>query len=349
MIPPSPTAACSEPGDKLITLMVRHASRIAALIVVLLPELIAVQAARANALGDKPLTIVVPFPAGGPTDTVGRIVGQALGQALGLRVMIENVGGAGGTLGAARVARATPDGHSLLLHHVGHTTAPALYRKLSYDPVADFAPIGLINEVPMTFIARKDFPPKDFRELIAHVKANRDKITYANAGLGSASHLCGTLFLSAIATDVTTVPYKGTAPAMNDLLGGQVDFLCDQTTNTTGQIKAGKVKAYAVTSRRALASLPNLPTADAGGLPGFDVSIWHGLWAPRGTPAAVVDRIAVALRKALAEPAVKKRFADLGAESVAEARVNPASLGEHQAAEVKRWAQVLKKAGAYAD
>jgi tripartite-type tricarboxylate transporter receptor subunit TctC len=221
----------------------------------------------------KTITMVVPFAAGGPTDTVARLVAQSMTTTLKQTVIVENVGGAGGTIGAARVAKADPDGYTLLLHHIGQSTAPTLYRKLSYDAVNSFEPIGLITDVPMTFIARRDFPAKDMKELLAYVKANKDKVSYANAGVGSASHLCGMLFMSTINTELTTVPYKGTGPAMNDLLGGQVDFMCDQTTNTTSQIKSGKVKVYAVTTKTRVPSLSNVPTMNEAGVPGFEVAV----------------------------------------------------------------------------
>ena len=256
--------------------------------------LLGVGEAAAQEYPQKPVTVIVPFAAGGPTDTVARLLGVAMGKSLKTQIIVENVGGAGGTIGAARVAKAAPDGYTLLLHHIGQATAPALYRKLPYDAVDDFEPIGLVNDVPMTLVARKDFPPKDLKELIAYVKANKDKVTYANAGLGAASHLCGMLFMTAIDTDLTTVPYKGTAPAMNDLLGGQVDFMCDQTTNTTSQIKAGKIKVYAVTTKTRVPALPEVPTMDEAGLPNFEVSVWHALYAPKGTPRPVVDKLAKA-------------------------------------------------------
>ncbi|MEW5709990.1 MAG: tripartite tricarboxylate transporter substrate binding protein BugD [Pseudomonadota bacterium] len=295
------------------------------------------------------ITMVVPFAAGGPTDTVARLLAQAMGGALKQQIIIENVGGAGGTLGAGRVARAAPDGYTILLHHIGQSTAPALYRKLPYDPIKDFEPIGMVTEVPMTFVARKDFPPKDFKELLAYVKANKDKVTYANAGLGSASHLCGTLFMSAIETPLTTVPYKGTGPAMNDLLGGQVDFMCDQTTNTTSQIRAGKIKVYGVTTKTRVPSLPDVPTLHEAGLPNFEVTVWHGLYAPKGTPKPVVDKLSAALKAALQDATVKQRFADLGTEPVALERATPEALREHLKREIDKWGPILKKAGVYAD
>ena len=232
----------------------------------------------------KVVTIVVPFSAGGPSDTVARLLAQALSTPLKNQIIVENVGGAGGTIGAARVAKARPDGYTLFVHHIGHATAPTLYRNLPYDSIRDFDPIGLINDGAMTLVARKDFPAGNLRELLAYVKANKDKVNMANAGVGSASHLCGILFMSAIQTDFTTIPYKGTGPAMNDLLGGQVDFMCDQTTNTTSQIKAGKIKVYGVTTKNRSASLPNVPTMSEAGLPNFEISVWHALYAPKGTP-----------------------------------------------------------------
>jgi len=311
--------------------------------------LVASSAAFAQSFPTKTVTMIVPFAAGGPTDTVARLVGQAMSKNLGQQVIIENVGGAGGTIGAARVAKAEPDGHTVLLHHIGMSTAPALYRKLSFNPATDFEPVGLVTDVPMTIIARGDFPAKDFKELVAYIKKNGDKVSYANAGLGAASHLCGMLFMSAIDTTMTTVPYKGTGPAMNDMLGGQVDVMCDQTTNTTSQIKAGKVKAYAVTTKTRVPSLPDLPTAAEAGLPNFEVAVWHGLYAPKGTPKATVDKLAQALQSALEDETVKKRFAELGTEPVAKNRATPAALSSHLKAELDKWSPVIKKAGAFAD
>lgn len=306
-------------------------------------------AAHAQEYPSKTITMVVPFAAGGPTDTVARLVAQSMGVKLKQQIIVENVGGAGGTIGAARAAKSAPDGYTIFLHHIGQSTAPALYRKLTYNAIDSFEPIGLVTDVPMTLVARKDFPAKDFKELLAYVKANKEKVTYANAGLGSASHLCGMLFMTAIETDLTTVPYKGTGPAMNDLLGGQVDFMCDQTTNTTGQIKAGKVKVYGVTTKTRVASLPDVPTLNEAGLPGFEVAVWHGLYAPQGTPKAIIDTLAGALQVALKDPMVKQRFGDLGTEPVAESRAKPEALKAHLKAEVDKWAPIIKKAGAYAD
>ena len=305
--------------------------------------------AQAQNYPTKTITMVVPFAAGGPTDTVARLVAQSMGATLKQQTTVENVGGAGGPIGAARVAKTAPDGYTIFLHHIGQSTAPALYRKLSYNAMDSFEPIGLVTDVPMTLIARANFPAKDFKELLAYVKANKDKVTYANAGLGSASHLCGMLFQTAIGVDLTTVPYKGTGPAMNDMLGGQVDIMCDQTTNTTSQIKGGKVKVYGVTTKTRLASMPNVPTMNEAGLPGFEVAVWHGLYAPKGTPKPVVDQLSNALRVALKDPTVKQRFADLGTEPVADNRARPEALRAHLKSEIDRWGPIITKAGQYAD
>jgi tripartite-type tricarboxylate transporter receptor subunit TctC len=319
--------------------------------IVLVITLIGLWAAPAGAqkFPTKVITMIVPFTAGGPTDTVARLVAAPMSKVLGQQVIIENVGGAGGTIAAGRVAKATPDGYTILIHHIGMSTAPSLYRKLPYKPLEDFEPIGLINEVPMTLVARRDFPPKELKELITYVKANKDKVTYANAGIGAASHLCGMLFMTTIETDITTVPYKGTADVIKDLLGGQVDFSCDQTTNTTSQIKADKIKVYGVTTKTRLSSLPNIPTMDEAGLKGFEVSVWHGLYAPKGTPKPVIESLTKALQNALKDATVKKRFADLGTEPIAEQRATPEALRAHLKAEIERWSPIIKKAGVYAD
>jgi tripartite-type tricarboxylate transporter receptor subunit TctC len=309
----------------------------------------ALAAFAAQAFPDRPVTIVVPFAAGGPTDTVSRLVAEAMSRDLGQQVLIENVGGAGGTLGAGQVAAAEADGYKLLLHHIGMATSATLYRTLPFNALTDFAPIGLVTEVPMTIVARKDFPPADMAALLAYVKAEADSVTMANAGIGAASHLCGMLFMSAIGTPLVTVPYKGTGPAMTDLLGGQVDLMCDQTTNTTKQIQAGEIKVYAVTSPARLAVLPDAPTAEESGLPGFVVGVWHGLYAPKGTPEAAVERLSKALQAALADPEVAARFADLGTAPVPAADATPTALQAKLESEIGRWRPVITAAGVFAD
>jgi tripartite-type tricarboxylate transporter receptor subunit TctC len=295
------------------------------------------------------ITMMVPYAAGGPTDTVARVVAQSMSKPLGQTIVVENRPSAGGILAPEQVKNAKPDGYTILIHHVGMATTPALYRSLRFNPLTDFEYIGLINDVPMTLIARGNFPAKDYKEFVAYVKANKDKVSYANAGIGAASHLCGLLFMNAIQTEVLTVPYKGTAPAMNDLLGGQVDFMCDQTTNTTSQIKSGKVKVYAVTSKKRVPSLPEIPTLDELGLKGFEVGIWHALYAPKGTPKPALDKLVAALQEALRDPAVQKRFAELGAVTMPVGQATPEALQKYLKSEIDKWGPVIKKAGVYAD
>ncbi len=320
--------------------------------VTLLATLLATLAGTALAeYPEKPVTIVVPFAAGGPTDKVARDLGDVLRKQLNQPVIIENVGGAGGTLGAAKVAKAAPDGYTVLLHHIGMSTSPALYRKLPYDTLNDFEYLGMVNEVPMTLVGRSTLPANNMAELMKWINANQGKINLANAGLGAASHLCGLLFQQAVKVDMTTVPYKGTAPAMTDLLGGQVDLMCDQTTNTTQQIEGGKVKAFAVTTPKRLTSptLAKLPTLDESGLKGFSVSIWHGMYAPKGTPKVVQDKLNTALRAALKDPEFIKREEALGAVVVTDGRLAGAEHKKFVEAEIAKWGPAIKAAGQYAD
>jgi len=295
------------------------------------------------------VNMLVPYAAGGPTDTVARVVAQAMLKPMGQTVIVENRPSAGGIIAPEAVKNAKPDGYTILIHHIGMATTPSLYRQLRFNPLTDFEYIGLINEVPMTIIANEKVPAKDLKEFLAYLRANKDKVSYANAGIGAASHLCGMLFMSAIQLDLLTVPYKGTGPAMNDLLGGQVTFMCDQTTTTTSQIKSGKVKAYGITSAKRVASLPELPTLQEQGLKGADVGIWHGLYAPKGTPKPVLDKLVSSMQAALADADVQKRFADLGAVTYGKERQTPAALEAHLKAEIAKWAPLIKKAGQYAD
>lgn len=301
---------------------------------------------------EKPITIIVPFAAGGPTDKVARDLAEALRKPLNNQsIVIENVGGAGGTLGAGKVAKAAPDGYTLLLHHIGMATAPTLYRSLPYKTLEDFEYVGLINEVPMTLIGKPSLPATSYADLSKWLAANQGKVNLAHAGVGSASHLCGLLYQSTVKMEMTTVPYKGTGPAMTDLLGGQVDLMCDQTTNTSTQIESGKVKAFAVTTTKRLSTpaLAKLPTLDEAGLKGFNVTIWHGLYAPKGTPKAALDKVNAALKAALKDPAFQKSEAALGAVIVTDGRVNPAEHKKFVEAEINKWAPVIKAAGQYAD
>jgi len=298
---------------------------------------------------ERAITMVVPFSAGGPTDTVTRLIAESMSKDLGQQVVVENVGGAGGTLGAGKVAKADPDGYTLLLHHIGMATSATLYRKLAYDPLNAFDYVGLVTDVPMVIVAKPGFEPKDLKDLITYVKANADKVNYANAGIGAASHLCGMLFMSAIQTKLTAVPYKGTGPALTDLMGGQVDLMCDQTTNTTNQIKEGKIKAYATTTAKRLDALPDVPTAEEAGLPGFQVGIWHGIYAPKGTPKEALDKLTASLQKALKDPVVIERFASLGTAPVSDAEATPDALKQKLETEIARWKPVIEAAGEYAD
>ncbi|ODT08166.1 MAG: hypothetical protein ABS58_03795 [Mesorhizobium sp. SCN 65-20] len=306
-------------------------------------------AADAQSYPERTITVVVPFSAGGPTDTVTRLVAESMSKDLGQQVIVENVGGAGGTLGAGRVASADPDGYTLLLHHIGMATSATLYRKLAYDTLNAFEYVGLVTEVPMTIVARKDLEPTDLKGLVDYAKANKDTVTVANAGIGAASHLCGMLFMSSIGTPLVTVPYKGTGPAMTDLLGGQVDIMCDQTTNTTKQIQGGTIKAYAVTSPARLDVLKDVPTTKEGGLEGMEVGIWHGVYAPKGTPAEVTERLSKSLQAALKDPNVVARFAELGTVPSPEADATPAALKTKLEGEIARWKPIIEAAGQYAD
>ena len=308
--------------------------------------------AYADGFPAKPITIVVPFTAGGPTDRVARDLAEALRKPLGgVSIIVDNSAGAGGSIGANKVAKATPDGYTLLLHHIGMATMPTLVRNIPFKVESDFEYLGAVNDVPMTLIGRPTLPAKNYKELATWIEQNKGKINLGNAGIGSASHLCGLLFQNAVGVDMVTVPYKGTAPAMTDLIGGQIDFMCDQTTNTTSQIEAKKVQAYAVTTSKQLTTpaLKDLPTLQASGLKGFEVTIWHGLYAPKGTPADVVTKLNGALKVALKDAEFIKKQEGLGAVVVSDKRVEPAEHKKFVAAEIAKWSPVIKAAGVYAD
>ena len=303
----------------------------------------------AQAYPTKPITLVVPFAAGGPTDVVARLLGTAMTRTLGQTVVIENKLGAGGTVAANAVRQAPPDGYTFFIHHNGMATAPALYRKLPFNPLTDFEYVSQVVDVPMTLLGRKDFPPNNFRELVDYLKANRDKINVAHAGLGAVSHLCSMLFRQAIGVDLTTVPFSGTGPALNALLGGQVDMLCDQTTTTTQHIKAGSVKLYGVTTLQRLKTMPEVPTLAEQGLTGFQVVVWHGVYAPKGTPKAALDRFGAALHAALKDPAVAARLVELGAVIVPDDKLSPTGLQTWLQTEISRYGPVIRAAGQFAD
>ena len=295
------------------------------------------------------INLIVPFAAGGPSDALARLVAQSMSATLGQQVAIENVTGAGGTLGAAKGAQSRPDGYTMLLAHIGQSASVTLYRKLPYDPVGAFDAIGLIAEVPMVVVGRKDLPPKDIGELIGFIKANKDKVTYGNGGVGSASHFCGLLFMSAVQAEMTTVSYRGSGPAMLDVLGGRVDLLCDQTTTTTSHMRSGTIKGYAVTMKARVPAAPELPTLSEAGLRDFDLSVWYGLVVPKGTPKPIADQLSAALRAAISDATVVKRLAEFGAQPVSPDRATPDAFAAFLRADVAKWAPVIKAAGVFAD
>ena len=301
--------------------------------------------AHAQGYPNKPITLVVPAAAGGPTDTVARLVAESMSKTLGQTVVVDNTGGAGGTIGMARVARAAPDGYTIAVWHIAHSTAPSLYDDLKYNVVNDFDSIGRITDVPMTIVGKAALPPNNIAEFVTWLRANAAKATYGHAGIGSASHLCGLMFLKEVGVKVEGVGYRGTGPAMIDLLAGQFDFMCDQTTGTTGPIKENKIKGYAVTTKFKVSSVPDLPTLDSTVLPGFEVSAWHAMWAPKGLPKEATDKLVAALQVALKDPKVIERFASLGTVPVDPSLTQPAPLKSHLEAEVKRWGEVIKAAG----
>jgi tripartite-type tricarboxylate transporter receptor subunit TctC len=302
-------------------------------------------AAAQAAFPTKPITIVVPAAAGGPTDTVARLLAESMTRTLGQTVLIENVGGAGGTLAMTRVAKASPDGYTLAVWHIAQATAPALYDNLKYDAVNDFDPLGRITDVPMTIVSKTAVPAKTIKELLDWIRAEPAKITYGHAGVGSASHLCWLVLMKELGVRMEGIAYRGTGPAMNDLVSGQFDVMCDQTTGTTNQIQAGRIKGYAVTTKSRVSSLPDLPTLDASAIPSFEVSAWHAMWAPKGLPKSATDTLVAALQAALQDRKVIERFASLGTEPVPLALATPDALKAQLAAEVKRWDTVIKAAG----
>jgi len=311
--------------------------------------LLASSAVSAQSYPSKPISLLVGFAAGGPTDIVARSLAQSMSKTLGQPVAVENRPGAGATIAGNLVAKAKPDGYTLFIHHNGMATAPALYRKLPFNPLTDYEYVGQAVDVPMTLVGRPDLPVKNFEELVSWIKANKSKVNLANAGLGAVSHLCGTLFQQTLDTDLTTVPFNGTAPALTAMMGGHVDVLCDQTTQTIPQINAGKVKLFGVTTKSRISALPNTPSLHEQGLKDFEVVVWHGLYAPKGTPKPVIDSLTGALQAALKDPEVVKRMKDLGAEITPVSKQTPEGLRSHLAAEIDKWGKVIRAAGQFAD
>ena len=323
------------------------ASGIAALLAIASPAL--APALAQDVYPSKTITLIVPAAAGGPTDTVSRLIAESMSKTLGQSVIVENAGGAGGTIGMAKLKNAAPTGYTIGIWHISHATAPALYDNLTYKAVEDFDHIGRVTDVPMTLVSKATLPTKDIGELLAWIKGNKEKVTYGHAGIGSGSHLCTMLLESALKVEMLGVGYKGTGPAMNDLLGGQFEIMCDQTTNTTNQIKTGKIKGYAVTTKGPVSSLPELPTLDKSGIKDFELSIWHAMWAPKGLPKDASDKLVAALQAALKDPKVIERFASLGTEPVGADLATPAALKSHLTAELTKWGAVIKAAGVKAN
>ena len=305
--------------------------------------------AQAQDFPAKPITMVMPYAPGGPGDVITRVFAAAMQKPLGQQIVVENPAGASGTIGTTKVARAKADGYTLLMIHVSHATNQAMYKGLPYHPVDDFEPIGRATSGPMLVAARNGFPAKNLAEFVPYVKANASKISLAHAGVGSASHLCGLMLQNALGVKFNEIPYKGTGPALNDLLGGQVDLLCDQTTQTVPMIKENRIKVYGVTTTKRLSALPNVPTLDEQGNKGFEVKVWHGMYAPKGTPKDAIDKLNAALRAALNDPSVKQRLADLSSEIPPMDKITPEGLRTHLEAEIKKWGPVITKAGIYAD
>jgi tripartite-type tricarboxylate transporter receptor subunit TctC len=306
---------------------------------------ISLSSASAQTYPDRPITLIVPYAAGGPSDVLGRLIGQSLSQSLGQTVLIENVGGAGGTTGAARAARAAPDGYTILVHHLALAAAATLYRNLSYDTVKDFEPIGLINQGPFVIVSKTGLETKTIAEFIAHVKKTGRGMSFGTAGVGSGSHLCNMMMQSQLGVKFNEIPYRGTGPAMNDLVAGQLDALCDQTTNSIPQIQGNRIRAYAVTALQRVEQLPSLPTLHESGLPNFEVTVWHALYAPRGTPAPIVQRLNAALEVALKDATVLKRFADLGTTPFPAGQRGPAEARARLESEVAKWRRVITESG----
>lgn len=304
--------------------------------------------AQAQDFPKQPITMIVPFAAGGPTDTVARVTAESMGRILGQTVVVENAAGAGGTLGSNRVVRADPDGYTMLLNHLGLATAATLYRKLPFNPVTDLKPVGVVSDVNMALIARPGYAPNTLAEVIADIKARGDKVTFAHAGVGAASQLCGMFFMDAIKQKLTEVPFRGGGPVIQALLADQVDLGCEQATTSAPLIQGKRVKAYAVTSAKRLPSMPNVPTAAEARLANLEISVWHGLYVPAKTPDAVVAVLTKALAQALKDPALIKRFADINTDPTPE-KATPAALAQTLQSEIDRWGPLIKATGQYAD
>ncbi|HET7729771.1 MAG TPA: tripartite tricarboxylate transporter substrate-binding protein [Usitatibacter sp.] len=301
--------------------------------------------AAAQGFPSRTITMIVPFSAGGPTDTLGRVLAERMGKSLGQTIVVENIAGAGGTIAINKVKQAAPDGHTIMIGHLGtHVLAPAV-QELQVDYVSDFEAIGLVATNPQVMLSKNDVPVKDLKGLIEHVKANPGKVSYGTGGPGTPSHVMAVYFGTQVGAPLNIVHYKGAGPAMQDIMAGHVDLTFDQAATALAQVKAGRVRAYAVTAKSRIASAPDIPTVDEAGLPGFYMSIWHALWAPRGTPRDAVQKLNTALRDALSDPTIRKRFSDLGQEIPTPDQLTPEALRAHHKAETDKWWPVIKAAG----
>jgi tripartite-type tricarboxylate transporter receptor subunit TctC len=301
--------------------------------------------ALAQAWPARPITMVMPYAPGGPGDAITRVFAAAMQKTLGQQVVVDNPAGASGTIGTAKVARSAPDGYTLLMIHVSHATNLAMYKDLPYHPVNDFEPIGSATSGPMVIVARNEFPPKDLNEFVAYLKANPAKVSLAHAGVGSASHLCGLMMMNVLNVKLNEIPYKGTGPALTDLMGGQVDILCDQTSGTVPSVKGGKIKAYAAAGKARLRDLPAVPAIAEAGVQGFDINISFGLYAPKGTPRPVLEQLTAALQKSVADPDVRARLDAMGVAAVSVEQATPAALRAHLKSEIDTLGPLLVKAG----
>lgn len=325
--------------------MVRSKKTVAAMTLVAALA-VATASAEAQIYPTRPVTMVIPFAAGGPTDVVGRIIGDQMARTLGQPVIVENVVGASGQTASLRVSKAEPDGYTFIIGHTGtHAAAVALNPNLRYDPLKDFSPVGLVNTNPILVVSRKTLPPQTLKDFVAYIKEQGPKVTNAHAGIGSVSHTTCLLFNSIVGVKPTEVPYRGTGPAMNDIMGGQVDYLCDQIVNVAPQVQAGTIRAYAIAQKERAASLPQIPTTVEAGLPDYQVQVWNAMLLPKNTPQPIVDRLNAALVEALDHPTTRARFAELGADVPEKSLVTPAGLQSFLKAEIDRWTPVIKKAG----
>jgi len=311
--------------------------------------LLALPVAAQEAWPSRPITIVSPYAPGGASDYLSRVLAEALKARLGQPVLVQNVPGAGGAVGSIQASKAKPDGYTLLLNHIGLSTIPSLYRKLNFDPLASFEFIGLFAEGPMIMLARKDFVPTTFAELVAYAKANKEKLTFASSGLGSATHLCAMLFQEAIGTPLTMVQYKGAGPAILDIRSGQVDVICDLPTTTSGAIRSGDLKAFVLTARKRLASLPDVPTAVEVGMPSLDMSTWFGLYAPRGTPMPIIDTLSKALREIVVDKGVAQQLEKIETELFPADQATPEALRTRLSSQIDLWRPIIEKAGIQAE